>query len=182
MMGDLTLRTHGVVAANDPGSTRLVYAMVIGLVLVGVLLVLVGVWLIRQTRVDPPMLGPLERMGERDWSKRDGPTQRRLLDDVRPEGARPLRSEPEPPRVEELAAVPPESSLNDLGPGVERDTTLPPPSGDPLEDPADSGGLHTDVAADDGVNEASAEGEPPEGELFEGEPSVEERPAPENSW
>lgn len=132
--------------AGDPTSTRLVYAMVGGLVVIGLLLILLGVWLIRQTRHDPPVLGPLERMGDADWRKRDEATQRRLLDDVRPEGAKPLRAEPAPPRLDsefDLSKRPAESVI-DLGPGLAPDTSaaaFPSPNIDdlvegPLEPPA----------------------------------------------
>lgn len=108
-----------MLGANDPASTRLVYAMVIGLALVGVAFVGIGIWLIRRTRVDPPVLGPLERMGERDWQRRDLATQRRLLDEVRPPGAVPLHRPPDPPTLlAEFDAPRPVTSLSDLGPGV----------------------------------------------------------------
>ena len=89
-----------VLGATDPGSTRLVYAMVGGLVIIGLAFVGLGVWLVRQTRYDPPVLAPLERMGDRDWRKRDGMTQRRILDEVRPEGAEPLRSQADTPELD----------------------------------------------------------------------------------
>lgn len=108
-----------VVGANDPASTRLVYAMVLGLAVVGIAFILLGIWLIRQTRVDLPVLAPLERMGERNWQHRDAPTQRRLLDEVRPPGATPLRLERTPPSVDaEFGHRRPPESLSDLGPGL----------------------------------------------------------------
>ena len=110
----------GVVGAGDPGSSRLVYAMVIGLVVVGIGLILLAIWILRQTRADLDVLAPLERMGDGDWKKRDPSTQRRMLDDVRPEGAQPLAAEPPPPPLDgdfEQAdhAV---TSFSDLGPGL----------------------------------------------------------------
>jgi hypothetical protein len=110
----------GVVGAGDPGSSRLVYAMVIGLVVVGIGLILLAIWILRQTRPDLDVLAPLERMGDGDWKKRDPSTQRRMLDDVRPEGAQPLAAEPPPPPIDsdfEQAdhAV---TSFSDLGPGL----------------------------------------------------------------
>ena len=90
-----------LLGAGDPGSTRLVYAMVAGLVVIGVLFVLLGIWLFRQTRYDPPVLAPLERMGDKEWRRqRDPATQRRVLDEVRPTGAEPLRHEPSPPNLD----------------------------------------------------------------------------------
>jgi hypothetical protein len=108
-----------VVAAGDPRSSRIVYAMVIGLAVIGVGLVLLGVWLVRQTRPDLEVLAPLERMGDGDWKKRDPSTQRRMLDEVRPEGAEPLTPEPKPPPIDaEFEADHPVTSFSDLGPGL----------------------------------------------------------------
>lgn len=115
-----------VVGANDPGSSRLVYALVIGLVLIGVALVVLGFWILRQTRVDLDALAPLERMGDGDWKRKDPSSQRRMLDEVRPEGARPLASEPAPPPldVDFEQSDHPVTSFSDLGPGLgEGDST-----------------------------------------------------------
>ena len=117
-----------LVGAGDPGSSRLVYSMVGGLALIGVAFILLGVWVMRQTRPDLEALAPLERMGDGDWKKRDPSTQRRMLDQVRPDGARPLVSEPLPPPLdaEFEQADHPVSSLSDLGPGIvaeQRDPT-----------------------------------------------------------
>ena len=79
-----------LVGAGDPEATRLVYAMVIGLVVIGVVLIFLGVWILRQTKPDLEVLAPLERMGDGDWKKKDPSTQRRILDELRPEGAEPL--------------------------------------------------------------------------------------------
>lgn len=130
-------------AANDPGSTRLVYAMVAGLVLVGIALVVLGVWLVRQTRYDPPVLGPLERMGDGSWRKRDPATQRRILDEVRPEGAEPLATGKDAPTIDaefddDRRPVP---ELDDLGPGVAAESTDP-----PTPDPGQRKGDSTDDA------------------------------------
>jgi HAMP domain-containing protein len=118
-----------VVGATDPESTRLVYAMVIGLVVIGVVLILLAVWIIRQTRPDLEVLAPLERMGDGDWKKRDPSTQRRMLDEVRPEGAQPLTTEPMPPGIdaEFEQAGRPVSSFSDLGPGVNAEPGDPTP-------------------------------------------------------
>ena len=111
-----------LVGATDTGSTRLVYAMVIGLALVGLAFIGLGIWLIRRTKVDPEVLAPLERMGESSWKKHDSLTQRRLLDEVRPPGAVPLRSQPAAPTIDrefdEHPSQRPAVSLSDLGPGV----------------------------------------------------------------
>jgi FtsZ-interacting cell division protein ZipA len=93
--------------------------MVIGLAAVGVALVVLGVWLVRQTRPDLEVLAPLERMGDGDWKRRDPSTQRRMLDDVRPEGAQPLKPEPKPPPIDaEFEADHPVTSFSDLGPSL----------------------------------------------------------------
>jgi hypothetical protein len=120
-----------MLAVGDPGSTRLVYATIAGLVVIGIVLVALGVWLIRETRVDPPVLAPLERMGDRTWRRQTDPAaQRRNLDEVRPAGAQPLRSEPAPPSVDaefELAERP-VRSLSDLAPPAP-DERFPTPPG-----------------------------------------------------
>lgn len=140
-----------LIGASDPGSTRLVYAMIFGLIAVGVLFIVLALWLIRRTRVDPEVLAPLERMGDSAWLKRDSSTQRRLLDEVRPPGAVPLRAEPAAPKIDEefdTQSQRPAASLSDLGPGVlpERDSTpagavdsLDVPDADPEQaEPAES--------------------------------------------
>ncbi len=127
-LGSTPSSAVALVGAGDPASSRLVYSMVIGLVVIGVLLVVLGIWIIRQTRVDLDVLAPLERMGDSEWKKRDRSTQRRMLDEVRPEGARPLAPATQPPSLDdefELAEHP-VTTFSDLGPGVlseERDPT-----------------------------------------------------------
>jgi len=109
--------TPMLLGAGDVGSTRLVYAMVAGLIAIGIAFIALGVWLVRSTRSDPPVLAPLERMGDKDWRRQTDPaTQRRTLDDVRPAGAEPLHLESSPPSLDaefELPARPVES-MNDL--------------------------------------------------------------------
>ena len=109
-----------VVSAGDPGSSRLVYAMVIGLAAVGVGLTVLAFWILRQTRPDLEVLAPLERMDDRDWKKRDPSTQRRMLDEVRPPGAQPLATEPPPPSIDSDfdQAEHDVASFSDLGPGL----------------------------------------------------------------
>ena len=108
-----------LLGAGDPGSTRLVYAMVAGLVAIGFAFILLGIWVFRQTRYDPPVLAPLERMGDKEWRRqRDPATQRRVLDEVRPKDAEPLRHESSPPNLDaefELAERP-LTSMSDLAP------------------------------------------------------------------
>jgi hypothetical protein len=104
---------------------------------IGLLLVVLGIWIIRQTRVDLDVLAPLERMGDSEWKKRDRSTQRRMLDEVRPEGARPLAPATQPPSLDdefELAEHP-VTTFSDLGPGViseERDPTPVGSDADPV--------------------------------------------------
>ncbi|HYN31278.1 MAG TPA: hypothetical protein VES40_01525 [Ilumatobacteraceae bacterium] len=119
-----------VLGADDPGSTRLVYAMVAGLIAIGLVFILLGIWLVRQTRYDPPVLAPLERMGDKDWRRqRDPATQRRVLDEVRPAGAEPLRLESPPPNLDaefELAERP-VAPMSDLAPPLPETRTSTPP-------------------------------------------------------
>lgn len=117
-----------MIAVNDPGSTRLVYAMVIGLVAVGIALVLLGVWLVRQTRYDPPVLAPLERMGDESWRKSDPASQRRMLDELRPEGAEPLETGTAPPTIDAEfdAHDRPVPEFDDLRPGLSAESGAPP--------------------------------------------------------
>jgi hypothetical protein len=98
-----------LLAASDSGSSRVVYAMVLGLVLIGVVFVFIGVWLIRSTRVDPELLAPLERMSESKWRKKDLDTRRSMLNEVRPAGARvPNWQDPQdPPVAVDLPTPPP---------------------------------------------------------------------------
>ena len=132
-----------MIAANDPGSTRLVYAMVIGLVVVGVALVLLGVWLVRQTRYDPPVLAPLERMGDDSWRTTDPATQRRILDEVRPEGAEPLATGTAPPTLdaEFESDHRPVPEFDDLRPGLSSESGVsatPQPDVQEGDPPADA--------------------------------------------
>ena len=147
--------------------------MVVGLAVVGVAFALLGVWVLRQTRADLEVLAPLERMGDGDWKKRDPSTQRRMLDEVRPDGAQPLVSERFPPPLDdEFEQVDhPVSSFSDLGPGLgveQRDPTplgldpdldlglvLPatdgPSAGDPTADADDIAGDDV-IATDDQID------------------------------
>ena len=120
-----------VIVASDLASSRLVYSMVIGLVVIGVVLILIGVWILRQTRSDLEVLAPLERMGDGDWKRRDPSTQRRMLDEVRPDGARPLTREPMQPAIDAEFEQDdhPVASFSDLGPGLVRELGDPTPLG-----------------------------------------------------
>jgi len=126
--------------------------------------------LIRQTRVDPDVLAPLERMGDGDWRRKDPATQRRLLDDVRPDGAEPLHTEPAPPSVDDEFENADRSmrSLDDLEPLSPEGAHTTPAGGaplpdiiedadsaDPLEDAAGREVDRSDVAGSDAVIDGS---------------------------
>ena len=102
---DAVLNAFPAVLAGDPASSRTVYAIVIGLVAIGVVLVVLAVWIIRQTRVDPELLGPLDVMAERRWRKLDPAGRRRMLDGVRPQGAKPVRNQPTEPDYDDEFAI-----------------------------------------------------------------------------
>jgi hypothetical protein len=111
---------------GDPGRTRAVYAAILFLVALGVVLIVVAVWLVRNTRVDPVVLGPLERMGERSWRRADPVFQRRQLDEVRPPGAVPLDPTAPPPAADDRFGTGPlVEGFDDLQPGA--DVVAPPP-------------------------------------------------------
>ncbi|WP_420453523.1 hypothetical protein [Ilumatobacter sp.] len=117
---------------GDPEATRTVYVSIAALVALGVALVAVAVWLLRATRPEPRVLAPLEEMATRRWRTQDPATRRRMLDDVRPEGARPLRREMRPPTVDAaFASVPPVAGFDDLAPDrIEaHDAARVPPAG-----------------------------------------------------
>jgi len=135
-----------VIVASDPEASRLVYSMVIGLALIGVALILLAVWILRQTRSDLEVLAPLERMGDGDWKKRDPSTQRRMLDEVRPDGAQPLAREPMQPTIDAEFEQNghPVGSFADLGPGVVEESGDPTPLG--VSDDLD---LDAEIAADE---------------------------------
>ncbi len=176
---DVHVDVPTALGAGDPGSTRLVYVIIAGLVVIGIGLIVLGVWLVRTTRHDPEVLAPLERMGDRDWQRSDPASQQRLLDQVRPEGAEPLSTFAPQPALDadfDRARQQP-GSLDDLGPGVPGEGThtptgLPAPwstaaasdaddvvAGETVSaetDPAESAGVEADVVASEGVGTSSA--------------------------
>ena len=173
--------------ASDPGSTRLVYAMILGLVLVGLAFIGLAIWLIRRTRVDPEVLAPLERMGDSAWLKRDSSTQRRLLDEVRPPGAVPLRAEPAAPRIDkefDEQSQRPAASLSDLGPGVlPASDSTPQGVGDSLDpadpEPVEPVPVEPDPVEPDPVEPDPVEPDPVEPDLVE--PETVDEPATETA-
>jgi hypothetical protein len=127
-------------ATGDTSASRTVYAIVVGLVLIGLLLIFLAVWLIRQTRVDLELLAPLERMSESRWRKGDTTTRRTLLDDVRPAGApTPNWQDPQDSPV----ALDPPSSNDAVAPTDDPIATEDPPS-------IDDSASNDDPAPDDG--------------------------------
>ena len=92
--------TAGDTVGGDPDASRTVYAMVIALLLIGVALVFLAVWLFKQTKVDRGLLAPLETMSDRKWRRLDPASQRRLLDEERPEDAEPRDLAPIQPSVD----------------------------------------------------------------------------------
>jgi len=104
-----------VTGVRDPGSTRVVYAVVIGLALLGLAMVALTVWLVRATRPDPELLAPLEAIQSRRWRRLDPAGRRRLLDEVRPRDADPVDRAPAVPRPDaEFVEAPPERDVREL--------------------------------------------------------------------
>lgn len=87
-------------AAGDSSATRTVYGVVIALGVIGVGLLVLGIWLIKQTKPEPQLFAPLERMDDRAWRKLEPAEMRRDLDSLRPEGARPVLREKSVPDVD----------------------------------------------------------------------------------
>lgn len=121
-------------AVGDPDATRTVYAIVVALGLIGVSLVVLAIWIFRQTRPEPELLAPLERMSDRSWRKQDPVQMRRTLDDVRPEGAEPVTRTPDPPQLDDdfEQARPTLGRFDDL-------VELPATADDDAVDPTDDG-------------------------------------------
>lgn len=71
-------------AVGDAAGTRKLVAIVTLLGVLGIGLVVVGVWLFKITRPDPDALGPLEVMSERKWRSSDPLWQAHLVNSVRP--------------------------------------------------------------------------------------------------
>jgi hypothetical protein len=88
-------------AVGDQSSTRTVYAVILALVTIGVVLLFIGAWILRQTKPDPELLAPLERMADRSWRQQDPAQKRRTLDEARPEGAQPVLREKGVPEVDQ---------------------------------------------------------------------------------
>ncbi len=102
-------------AVGDDAASLRVYVVVVILVLIGVALIGLALWLIRQTRPDSELLAPLERMDTRRWRELDPQDRRRSLDEVRPGGAFPIdRAQREPDVDRDFAASRPVRDFSDL--------------------------------------------------------------------
>lgn len=95
-----TSRAEFVVASSISSSDTEVYLVIGALAAVGGALLVLAGWLLKATRPERELLGPLERMGERSWRDLDPAMQRRELDELRPPGARPVRGSRPPSRVD----------------------------------------------------------------------------------
>jgi hypothetical protein len=98
-------------------------------------------------------------MGDGEWKKRDPSTQRRMLDEVRPDGARPLTPEPKPPPVDaEFEADHPVASFSDLGPGLAAEQKDPTPvDAGQLDFQGDHPGVQADAESDPAPVESDVE-------------------------
>ena len=144
-----------------------------------------GIWIVRQTRVDLDVLAPLERMGDGEWKKRDRSTQRRMLDEVRPEGAHPLAPATRPPSLDDEFELDehPVTSFSDLGPGVPSEERDPTPVGNDADEPAIGPLLVPVIEVDDEVlvePETDAEAEPEPETDADAEPEPKAEPAPDS--
>lgn len=147
-----------LVAVGDPGRDRTVYATILLLVALGFALIMLAVWLFRNTRPDPDVLAPLERMGERKWRGADPVWQHRNLDEVRPHEADPLEPSSAPPATDDdFERGPQPIGFDDL---VASNTTsvdvaseLPAPSADGLraDGPIEVGDGDVAAGGDDAV-------------------------------
>ncbi|MEL6892073.1 MAG: hypothetical protein AAFP84_10775 [Actinomycetota bacterium] len=164
-----------LVAARDPGSTRLVYTVVILLAVLGVLLAGLAWWLYRTTRPDRELLAPLEALHSRRWRRLDPQGRRRMLDELRPAGAEPVlpaRSQPDvdadfrdQPAVRDVRELA-ESRARPIGAATTRRTTSAEvvggePDADVLHMP-DRGDMGTPDGSDIAEPEADDIGEPVE--------------------
>jgi hypothetical protein len=151
-----------LVAVGDPARDRTVYATILLLVALGLALIMLAVWLVRNTRPDPDVLAPLERMGERKWRSADPVWQHRSLDEVRPREAKPLEPSSAPPATDaEFERGPQPIGFDDLVASstitVDGASGLPAPLADalPVEGPIGVGDDGDAVSGDDAVADDS---------------------------
>lgn len=171
------LRTSAVLhrqadAVGDDAASLRVYVVIAVLIVIGVLLIALAMWLVRQTRPDPELLAPLERMEARQWRKLGPQDRRRALDDVRPAGAIPLdRAKSEPKVDQDFAATRPVRDFSDLA-----DTPATEPAGTPTGTPAGTPNDEPDVSPveerDDTVTIDAVEPEPVEPVAEAGSPAA----------
>lgn len=136
---------------DDAASVR-VYLVVAVLIVIGVILVGLAIWLVRQTRPDRELLAPLERMNARRWRGLDPQDRRRSLDEVRPDAASPIgRAQREPTVDREFASAPPVRDFSDL---VDHGPDITPGTADDRE--ADD---HRSVPSDPSTNSTTGETE-----------------------
>jgi hypothetical protein len=139
-------------SVGDPDGTRTITAIVALLVVLGLGLLMLGVWLFRTTRPDPELLAPLEVMGERRWRRGDPVWQRRRLDEVRPSEARPLQPSAAPPELDSSFDEPsPVTGFDDL-----HEDHLRREGADPDEDLRDG---RAGAAGDEADHDGDIEGE-----------------------
>ena len=151
-----------IVAANDARETRTVYLVVAALGVIGVALVILAIWLVKQTQPERELLAPLERMNDRAWRKQEPAQMRRDLDEVRPTDARPVVREPDVPEVDDEFAQsrPALATFDDLQAQLAADVR-PSPSVDPSPgaDPLLAASADTDTDTDTGAeDDAVADG------------------------
>jgi hypothetical protein len=91
---------------GSTGTTTFLLAAL--LVALGVAMIFTTVWLVRATRTDSRVLGPLEVMGDRRWHRADAERRTRSLDAARPPDALPpapmLDADPPPQEQPAVAA------------------------------------------------------------------------------
>lgn len=117
------LATDQVVLAS---TARVVGLLAASLVLIGIVLAVVGVRLVKDTRADHAALGPLEVLGDRSWYRHDRARRTHDLDKARPAGAEPVAA---------AAAVPAAPPLPIDTITVERKSEDEPAAADPQPPP-----------------------------------------------
>ena len=167
LVGDATRQ----LAVGDQSSTRTVYAVIFALTTVGVVLIFIGAWIFRQTKPDPELLAPLERMADRSWRQQDPAQRRRTLDEARPEGAQPVLREQGVPEVDQdfAQSKPSIGNFNDLRAEQDAERRRAAPS-DPLlpeklgdtdaidtDDDTDIDAIDTDIDADTDTDDDTGE-------------------------
>ncbi len=156
----LTDLNAAFVAVGDASATRTVYGVVIALGIIGLALLALAIWLIKQTKPEPELLAPLERMDDRAWRKQEPAEMRRDLDSLRPIGARPVLREKGVPDIDAdfAQARPTLGTFDDLQAQLAADVRRTAPDGNNPLPPVVDAGVHDDVA-DDEVPSSEASGD-----------------------